>query len=98
MRKFYLVYQIRDVLRPELSWTHYRILMRLEREDARAFYLQESVDGRWSTRQLERQISSHYYERMVMTQKDNRSLVKQEAGTKIEEMELAHIIKDPYIG
>ena len=71
--------------------------MRLEREDARAFYLQESVDGNWSTRQLERQVSSHYFERMVMTQKDYRSLVKQEADSKKEQMEPAHIIKDPYV-
>ena len=52
MRKFYLVFQNRDALRPELSWTHYRILMRIEKDDARAFYLQESVEGNWSTLQI----------------------------------------------
>jgi predicted nuclease of restriction endonuclease-like (RecB) superfamily len=97
MKQFFLAFPKMNALRSELSWTHYRILMRLEREDARAFYLQESVDGNWSTRQLERQVSSHYFERMVMTQKDYRSLVKQEADSKKEQMEPAHIIKDPYV-
>ncbi len=97
MRKFYLVYQKHDALRPELSWTHYRILMRLEREDAREFYLQESLEGNWSTRQLDRQIISHYFERMLMTQKDSRSRVKREADSKKEQMEPSHIIKDPYV-
>lgn len=97
MKQFYLSFPKVNALRSELSWTHYRILIRLEREEARTFYLQESVDGNWSTRQLERQVNSHYFERMLMTQKDNRSMVKQEADSKKEQMEPAHIIKDPYV-
>ena len=58
MRAFYLAYQIRDALRPELSWTHYRLLLRVERPEARAFYQAEAVNARWSTRELERQIHS----------------------------------------
>jgi predicted nuclease of restriction endonuclease-like (RecB) superfamily len=71
--------------------------MRIEREDAREFYLKESVEGNWSTRQLERQVNSHYFERMLMTQKDSRSLVKKEADSKKDQMEPAQIIKDPYV-
>jgi len=97
MRKFYLVYRKRDALRPELAWTHYRILMRIEKDDARKFYLKESVVGNWSTRQLERQVNSHYFERILMTKEDSRSLVKQEADSKKEQMQPAHIIKDPYV-
>lgn len=97
MIQFYRTFPIVDAVRQQLSWTHYRILMRIERKDAREFYLQESVDGNWSTRQLERQVNSHYFERMLMTQKDSRSLVKQEADSKKEQMEPAHIIKDPYV-
>lgn len=97
MRKFYLVYRKRDALRPELAWTHYRILMRIEKDDARKFYLKESVAGNWSTRQLERQVNSHYFERILMTKEDSRSLVKQEADCKKEQMQPAHIIKDPYV-
>ena len=97
MIRFYRAFPIVDAVRQQLSWTHYRILIRIEREDARAFYLKESAEGNWSTRQLERQVNSHYFERMLMTRKDNRPLVKQEADSRKEEMEPAHIIKDPYV-
>ncbi len=47
MRSFYSSYPIQDALRPELFWTHYRLLLKVEREDAKNFYLQESIDGNW---------------------------------------------------
>ncbi len=97
MRKFYITYPKRDALRPELSWTHYRILMRVEKNNARNFYLQEAVECNWSTRQLERQVNSLYFERMIMTRKEGKLLVKKEAEDKKEEMKPAHIIKDPYV-
>ena len=58
MRAFYLAYPILDAVRRELSWTHYRILLRVEKPDARSFYETEAVNARWSTRELERQIHS----------------------------------------
>lgn len=97
MRTFYLKFQMRDALRHELSWTHYRILMRIESESARDFYLHECVEGNWSTRQLERQLNSLYYERILMTGSGKRYLVKKEADDKREVMQPAHIIKDPYV-
>ena len=56
MRQFYLTFPNGYALRSELSWTHYRLLMRVENENAREFYMQEAVKSQWSTRQLERQI------------------------------------------
>jgi hypothetical protein len=53
MRAFYLTYPIRDALRPELSWTHYRLLLRVENPDAKSFYEKEAVNARWSTREQE---------------------------------------------
>ena len=50
MRQFYCVFPIRDALRPELSWTHYRKLMRIADEKERAFYTEESVKSAWSSR------------------------------------------------
>ena len=97
MRMFYLRYQKRDALRPELSWTHYRILMRVEEEPTREFYLGECVEGNWSTRQLERQINSLYFDRILMSSKKGRSLVKKEADGKKEVMQPENIIKDPYV-
>jgi len=65
MRKFYMTFPIRDALRHELSWTHYRMIMKVENPNAREYYLEESAKGVWSTRQLERQINSFCYERVL---------------------------------
>lgn len=54
-----------NVLRPELSWTHYRLLLRVDNEKAREWYMNEAADQNWSTRQLDRQISTLYYERLL---------------------------------
>lgn len=53
MRQFYLAFPIRNALRTELSWTHYRRLSRIADPDARAWYMNECADSKWSTRQLE---------------------------------------------
>ena len=50
MRQFYQTFPNSYALRSELSWTHYRLLMRVENENARQFYLDESVKSQWSTR------------------------------------------------
>lgn len=65
MRQFNLTFPNGYALRSELSWTHYRLLMRVENENAREFYMQEAVKSQWSTRQLERQINSFFYERLL---------------------------------
>ncbi len=57
MRQFYLTFPNSHALRDELSWTHYRLLMRVENEKAREFYMEEAIKSQWSTRQLERQIN-----------------------------------------
>jgi predicted nuclease of restriction endonuclease-like (RecB) superfamily len=97
MIKFYKTFPILDAVRRELSWTHYRLLIRIEKDDARKFYLQAATEGNWSTRQLERQINSLYYERLLMSSKGGKHLIKKEAEDKKEEMEPGHFIKDPYI-
>ena len=104
MRQFYLTFPIshalRDqsnvnTLRPELSWTHYRLLLKVENPKARNFYIQECVESNWSTRQLERQINSFYYERLLSSQ--NKPVVKDEAETKAIVLRPENIIKDPYV-
>lgn len=79
----------------ELSWTHYRLLLKVESEQARLFYMQETVDCNWSTRTLERQIGNLYYERMLMSQ--NTQSVREEATGKQIIQEPKDIIKDPYV-
>ena len=53
----------------ELTWTHYRLIMRLENEKVREWYIGEAATQRWSTRQLERNINSFYYERILSSGK-----------------------------
>ena len=65
MRQFYLTFPKSYALRSELSWTHYRLLMRVENKNARRFYIEEAIKSNWSTRQLERQINSFFYERLL---------------------------------
>lgn len=67
-RQFYLTFPKSYALRSELSWTHYRMLMRVENENARQFYIAEAIKSNWSTRQLERQINSFFYERLLSSQ------------------------------
>lgn len=78
-----------------MSWTHYRLLLKVESEQARLFYMQETVDCNWSTRTLERQIGNLYYERMLMSQ--NTQSVREEATGKQIIQEPKDIIKDPYV-
>jgi len=95
MRAFYLAYPIVDALRPQLSWTHYRLLLRVEKESIREFYINECISANWSTRQLERQINSFYYERLLAGR--DKKIVKAEIH-KIEPGPAPNdIIKDPYI-
>jgi predicted nuclease of restriction endonuclease-like (RecB) superfamily len=84
-------------LRSELSWTHYRLLMRVEDTRAREYYLQEAIAQNWSTRALERQINSFYYERIVSSKK--RKPVMAEAKEKTEALAASpeDFIKDPYV-
>ena len=63
MRLFYRCFPIRDTLRHELTWSHYRRLISVENEQARIWYMNEAADSVWSTRQMDRQISTLYYER-----------------------------------
>lgn len=60
MRKFYLLFPIWNTVRTKLTWSHYRSLLRVENEQARAWYVQEAVSEQWSSRQLDRQISTLY--------------------------------------
>jgi predicted nuclease of restriction endonuclease-like (RecB) superfamily len=84
-------------LRPELSWTHYRLLLRVENPQARDWYMREAAEAGWSSRALERQISSHYYERLLASR--DREAVQAEARTITSETALrpADTLKDPYV-
>ncbi|MGG9963832.1 PDDEXK nuclease domain-containing protein [Ferruginibacter sp. SUN106] len=82
-------------LRRELSWTHYRLLMRVEDPAARTWYMNEAADSNWSTRSLERQINTFTYQRILSSK--NKKAVKKEADQKIEKSSPLDFIKDPYV-
>lgn len=101
MRLFYITFPKQDAVRLELSWTHYRALLRLENADARLWYMNEAISQGWSARALERQISVLYYERLLASQikhQDSQTLID-EADTKIaKHQENIHdYLRDPYI-
>jgi len=58
MRQFYNMFSNFHAVRGNLSWTHYRLIMKVQNEKARTFYIQETAENQWSTRTLDRQINS----------------------------------------
>jgi predicted nuclease of restriction endonuclease-like (RecB) superfamily len=95
MRQFYILFSIRDSVSLELSWTHYRHLLKVENEKSRRWYMEETIRENWSTRALERQINSHYYERLLASQ--NRDPVIKEASLKTGRLAPEDVLKDPYV-
>lgn len=89
MKKFYLTYKTGSTLWNQLSWSHNRLIMNIDNEAKRNFYLKETIKSNWSVRQLERQINSFYYERLLSTSEEHKEEVKKE---KVQDF-----IKDPYV-
>lgn len=96
MRQFYLLYPIRHTVCDELSWSHYRHLIRVEDKAARNYYLTECVAENWSVRQLQRQINTMFYERMLASR--DKEKVKAEIHTSTPKtLTPREIIRDPFI-
>ena len=97
MRLFYQAFPKRDALRHELSWTHYRTLLRVEGQAAREWYAREAISQNWSTRALERQIGVLYYERLLSSK--DKALVATEATERIAPLAESpkDFLRDPYI-
>lgn len=96
MRQFYLYFPIRHTVCDKLSWSHYRHLIRVENETARNYYINECVAENWSTRQLERQINTMFYERMLASR--DKEAVKKEIQTSAPKaLTPREIIHDPFI-
>jgi len=90
---------IREIIRHtacgELSWSHYRLLLQVENHAARGWYMNEAMNQHWSTRQLERQISVLYYERLLSSRK--KAPVRKEARAKLAVARPDQFIRDPYV-
>ena len=95
MRNFYCTFPIRQTLSAELSWSHYLLLMQIRNDVERDFYTQEAIKSNWSVRQLDRQINTMYYKR-ILARRDKES-VAAEIQTTEPKPEYEQIIKDPYV-
>ncbi len=97
MRRFHLAFPIRETLSPELSWSHYNTLTRVEDSNTRLWYAQEAIGNNWSVRALERQISVLYYERLLSSKEKN--VVANEAAERTAPLAETpkDFLRDPYI-
>lgn len=98
MRQFYLTYpdeEIRYTLCSKLSWSHNRLIMRIDNQKTREYYLQESLSQNWSARQLERNIQTMYYQR-ILSSKDQQSNTDSRQIVNNDE-NVNNFIKDPYV-
>jgi len=94
-RQFYRTFPNTNALRSQFSWTHYRTLIRIEDQDKRAFYIAEAEKNNWTARQLERQINSQLFERLLISN-DVQSVLSI-ARNEYYPKEAKEIIKDPMI-
>ncbi len=95
MRAFHIAFPNWYAVRTNLSWTHYRILLNVEEGKAREFYLNECLQSNWSTRQLERQINSFYFQRLISSQ--DKDSIRNEIQTLEKDVKARDIIRDPYV-
>lgn len=99
-RQFYIAFSVPEkghALRHELSWTHYRLLLKVENEKARNYYMNEAIAQNWSSRALERQINSFYYERILSSKKDKAVIEEAQKATEALAASPEDFIKDPYV-
>jgi len=82
---------------PQISWSHYRALMRVEDEDARVFYEKEAIECGWSKSQLERQIHSSYYQRIVANRGKAGLVSTERERLQGEVVSAESMIKSPYV-
>lgn len=94
-RKFYRTFPIVSALRTQFSWTHYKLLLPIDNQEKREFYILEASKNNWTSRQLERQINSQLYERLLLST-DKESVMAAAKGEKQPTSPL-DVIKDPMV-
>jgi len=97
MRRFFQAFPIWDALRRELTWTHYRALLRVDSQTSRDWYMNEAVVQNWSSRALDRQISTLYHDRLLLSQ--DKGAVEQEAGELLAPLQATPraFVRDPVL-
>jgi predicted nuclease of restriction endonuclease-like (RecB) superfamily len=97
MRQFYIQFPIMHALRAQLTWTHYRSLIRVENPKAREVYMNEAADNAWSTRCLDEQVDKHYYERLISTHKEVVNELNKKNSAQLPPKPQDYILKDPLL-
>jgi hypothetical protein len=92
-RQFYRTFPIVSTLRTQLSWSQYKLLLSIDNQDEIQFYIAETIKNNWTVRQLERQIYSNLYERLLMSNCKERVLAV--ARNKKLPSDAKEIIKAP---
>lgn len=95
MKQFYISFQNCQTLSGKLSWSHYTLVMRLDNEQARNFYLKEAESENWSVRELDRQINSLLFERLALSRNKEKVKALSEKGQILESPR--DLVKDPYV-
>lgn len=95
MRQFYKVFSNTNTLHSQLNWSQYKLLVRIENNDKREFYIAESIKNSWSSRALERQINASLYERLLLS--NDKESVLQVAKDEKHPVLAREIIKDPMV-
>ena len=80
-----------------MTWTHFRSLLRVENVKAREWYLQEAVSQTWSSRTLDRNISTQYYERLLLSQNTKPVIEEMKAKTEKYQNDKLEFIKNPVV-
>ncbi|MFV0553786.1 MAG: YhcG family protein [Mangrovibacterium sp.] len=92
-RQFYRTYPIATAVRSQFNWLQYKLLMQIDNEDKREYYELEAVNNCWTGRELERQINSGLYERLLLSN-DKKAVLEVARKQRIPELP-TEIIKDP---
>ena len=90
MRLVYLAFPNCHTLCDKLSWSHYRLLAAVDKVEARDFYLSEAVKCKWSVRDLQRQIETQFYQRLIANHVDLSSAGKLVKRGKVEARDIVH--------
>ncbi len=95
MRAFYLAFPIWNAVRTELSWTHFRSLLSVSDPKARKWYMDESATQNWSSRALDRQIDTLYFERMLLSGDKSSVIAEATANTVPLAFTPREFVRDP---
>ena len=95
MRKFYIFFPIATTVSSQLSWSHYLEIIKIEEEQKRNFYIKETINSKWSVRELQRQRDSLLYERLTLSADKEKILELSEKGQILKTSK--DLVKDPFV-